>query len=513
MATKVHMEALSPTMEEGQLVRWLKQEGDAVKEGDVLAEIETDKATMELVARGSGVLQGIKLKEGETAPVGEVIAMIGAEGEAPAGGDEPATAAGDVAAAGDEGESDDTGESGAAGDSAEEGEPDADATPQGRGSEQSGRPERQESKTPADEGTGARGTAKGAEPKEAEGRSQQDSAKGAESPAGSADAEGERGEKAGRGPEGRVKASPLARRLAEETGVELADVEGTGPGGRITKRDIEAAAESGVPARRGAADQDEAATQRDDRAAAGADRPAVAAAPAVAAGPDSEEVPVTQMRKAIAKRLVQSIGPIPTFYLTIECDMTRLMELRQRANQRLEKDGVKASINDFVIKAVAAALAQHPEVNASWGDNVIVRHNRVHIGVAVAVEDGLITPIVRDADRKRVREIAVEVKELAGRGREKKLKPEEYTGATFSISNLGMFGIVEFTAIINPPEAGILAVGAVEEKPVVKNGEVVVEPRMRMTMSCDHRVIDGAMGAKFLQTVQELIEDPLSMIA
>jgi pyruvate dehydrogenase E2 component (dihydrolipoamide acetyltransferase) len=219
------------------------------------------------------------------------------------------------------------------------------------------------------------------------------------------------------------------------------------------------------------------------------------------------------MRKAIAKRLAQSIGPIPTFYLTIECDMTRMMELRERVNGALEKDGVKASINDFIIKAVAAALARHPEVNASWGDGAMVRHHRVHVGVAVAIDDGLITPIVRDADAKRVRDIAIEVKELAGRAREKKLKPEEYTGATFSVSNLGMFGIVEFTAIINPPESGIIAVGAVEEKVVAEDGEMVVRPRMRMTMSCDHRVVDGATGAKFLHTLRELIEDPIMMIA
>lgn len=464
MATKVHMEALSPTMEEGQLVKWLKQEGDAVKEGDVLAEIETDKATMELVARGSGVLQGVKLKEGQTAAVGEVIAMIGAEGEATSSADD----SGDKPA-----------DSGEAPKSEKKPEPKSEE----KGSEQSGRPERQESKTPAAEETGSRESAKGAEPKEAGGK-----------PASGGDHE--RGE----GGEGRIKASPLARRMAEEAGVDLADVEGTGPGGRITKRDIEAAAKDG-PKQAAAGD------------VAADDQRAPAAAPAAAASADSEEVPVTQMRKTIAKRLAQSIGPIPTFYLTIECDMTRLMDLRKQANQRLEKDGVKTSINDFVIKAVAAALARHPEVNASWGDNAIVRHHRVHIGVAVAVEDGLITPIVRDADRKRVRDISGEVKELAGRAREKKLKPEEYTGATFSISNLGMFGIVEFTAIINPPEAGIIAVGAVEEKVVVEGGEMVVRPRMRMTMSCDHRVIDGATGAKFLQTVQENIEDPLSMIA
>jgi pyruvate dehydrogenase E2 component (dihydrolipoamide acetyltransferase) len=309
-----------------------------------------------------------------------------------------------------------------------------------------------------------------------------------------------------------VKASPLARRLAEEAGVELSAVEGTGPGGRITKRDIEAAAEGGTGKAEGGAASDEAADE-DKAAAAGAGRTAGGVAAPARGGPDSEEVPVTQMRKTIAKRLAQSIGPIPTFYLTIECDMTRMTELRERTNRALEKDGIKASINDFIIKAVAVALARHPEVNSSWGDRVIVRHHRVHIGVAVAVEDGLITPIVRDADAKRVREIAVEVKELAARAREKKLKPDEYTGATFSISNLGMFGIVEFTAIINPPESGILAVGAAEERVVVENGEMVVRPRMRITMSCDHRVVDGAMGAQFLQTVRELIEDPLLMIA
>ena len=292
-----------------------------------------------------------------------------------------------------------------------------------------------------------------------------------------------------------MKASPLARRLAAESGVELSAVEGTGPGGRITKRDIEAAAQAGrAPA-------------------AAASARAAAPAPAVPRGPDTEEVPLSQMRKTIAKRLSQSIGPIPTFYLTIECDMRRMLELRERVNRVLEKDGIKASINDFIIKSVAVALAQHPEVNAFWGDNAIVRNHRVHIGVAVAVEDGLITPVVRDADVKRVRDIAVEVKELAGRAREKKLMPDEYTGATFSISNLGMFGIIEFTAIINPPESGIIAVGAVEEKVVVENGAMVVRPRMRMTMSCDHRVVDGATGARFLQTVRELIEDPMMMIA
>jgi pyruvate dehydrogenase E2 component (dihydrolipoamide acetyltransferase) len=469
MATKVHMEALSPTMEEGQLVRWLKHEGDEISEGDVLAEIETDKATMELVARGSGVLQNVSLKEGDTAPVGQVIAVIGAEGEAGGAGA-------------------DGGAAGAAETEAEEAPERGDAD--ARGGEKSGRPERQESATPAAEETGSKGAARRAESKEVGGEAAREEQ--AAAARGESGADGER-----------VKASPLARRLAADAGVELQQVEGTGPGGRITKRDIEAAMKGG------------AARTAAPTGGTSGDTSADAKAPTVARaeeGPEAEEVPVSQMRKAIAKRLVQSIGPVPTFYLTIEPDMTRLMDLRGQVNRRLEKDGIKASINDFVIKAVAVALSRHPEVNASWGDNAIIRHRRVHVGVAVAVEDGLITPIVRDADRKLVREIAVEVKELAGRAREKKLKPEEYTGATFSISNLGMFGIVEFTAIINPPEAGILAVGAVEEKPVVVDGAVVVQPRMRITMSCDHRVIDGATGAKFLQTVRELIEEPLMMI-
>ena len=480
MATKVHMEALSPTMEEGQLVKWLKSEGDAINEGDVLAEIETDKATMELVARGSGVLQNVTLKEGATAPVGEVIAVIAAEGESA-----------DAAAKAPEGRDGAAKQDSAAAEAPQSHDEPAAGEAPARGSEASGRPEGQEKLTPAAEGTGSADTAEGAAPKEAGG-----SASARDSTSRPAPADG------GKGRDTRVKASPLARRLAEESGVDLGSVEGTGPGGRITKRDIEAAAQTGG-AEAGAAVP----------AGAAPDRVGQAAAPEIPRGPDSEEVPVSQMRKAIARRLAQSIGPVPTFYLTIECDMTRMMEVRERTNRSLEKDGIKTSINDFLIKALAMALARHPEVNASWNENTIVRHRRVHVGVAVAIDDGLITPIVRDADTKRVREIAGEVKELAGRAREKKLKPEEYTGATFSISNLGMFGIVEFTAIINPPEAGIIAVGAAEEKVVVEDGEMVVRPRMRMTMSCDHRVIDGAMGAQFLKTLREMVEDPMVMIA
>ncbi len=225
-----------------------------------------------------------------------------------------------------------------------------------------------------------------------------------------------------------------------------------------------------------------------------------------------EDVSLSQMRKTIAKRLTQSLGPVPHFFLRIEVEMARALEARKRINEVLEEDGEKVSINDVIIRATAAALRRHPECNAAWQGDSIRRFNRVHIGVAVAVEDGLITPVVRDADRKGVVRIGREVKELAGRAREKKLQPEEYTGATFSISNLGMFGIQEFTAVINPPEAGILAVGGVEEKAVVRDGEVVVRPRMTVTMSCDHRVIDGATGARFLQTLRTMLEEPATAL-
>ena len=441
MATKVHMEALSPTMEEGRLAKWLKKEGDEVKEGDVLAEIETDKATMELVARGSGVLRSRTLDEGASAPVGTVIGIIAAPDEdisavAPSsgGGAKPAAAA-------------------------------TETKPAAQKPERAAEPEA--AKAPASAATAAP-AATTAENAPAATQTQAAPAAG------------------GNGGGERVKASPLARKMAAESGVELHNVQGSGPGGRITKRDIESA---------------------------GSGQRSVARAPSRAASSDDyEDVPLTQMRKTIAKRLTTSIGPVPTFYLTIEADMTAMQRARENVNKRLEDSGIKTSINDFIIKAVAAALRQHPESNAQWTDTAIRRWNRVHIGVAVAVEDGLITPIVRDADQKGVAEISQEVRELAKRARDRKLQPEEYTGATFSISNLGMFGIDEFTAIINPPEAAILAVGRVEDKAVVENGEIVVQPRMRVTMSCDHRVIDGATGAKFLQTLKQYLEEPAMML-
>lgn len=401
MATKVVMEALSPTMEEGRIASWLKHEGDTVEAGDVLAEVETDKAIMELQARGHGVLRKILLAEGGTTEVGSLVAVIAAEDEDIA----------DLLSAGDG-----TG-------TAERGEEPAAPTREPR-----------VVAAPVADGATAR-----------------------------------------------VKASPLARRLAAERGVDLAAVTGSGPGGRIVKRDLEGA---GMPA---------AATQQ----------------PLGSPSGGYEDVVPSQLRKTIARRLVQSLGPVPHFFLTTEVDMERAAEARASLNTLGD---TKISFNDIIVKVTAAALRQHRECNAWWQDDVIRYFNEVHISMAVAIDDGLITPVIRNAHAKSLREIAVETRALAERARERKLTPEEYTGGTFSISNLGMFGIDEFTAVINPPEAGILAIGAIAEKPVIHDGAVTARRRMRVTMSCDHRVIDGATGARFMQTLTRMLENPLAIV-
>ncbi len=439
MATKVHMEALSPTMEEGQVVKWLKGEGDAVASGDVLAEIETDKATMELVARGDGVLRAVLVQEGGTAAVGDVIGVI-------AGADE------DIGAL-----------VGGAGGAPSSEAPAATTEP------------------------AAAEPAGGAGPAPSDGRAQPATTPSAAQPASG---------------NGRIKASPLARRLAEEAGLDLAQVSGSGPGGRIVKKDIETAVAAGVATPPLAAAPGVAPTM-----------PGPAPQPVMALdGPEWEDVPLTQMRKTIARRLTESIGPVPHFFLNIHVDMTRLVEARQRVNAMLENSGEKVSINDFLIKATAIALTRHPSCNVHWGGDFIRMHNRVHIGVAVAVDEGLITPVIRDANVKGVAQIGREVKELAGRAREKRLLPDEYTGATFSISNLGMFGIHEFTAVINPPEGAIVAIGGIEDVPVLVDGELRAQPRMTITMSCDHRVIDGVTGSRFLQTLKAMLEEPVAMM-
>jgi len=441
------MEALSPTMEEGQLVRWLKAEGDEISSGDILAEIETDKATMELVARGDGVLRKVFLGEGQTSPVGAVIAVI-------AGQDDDISDIDGVSA----------------------------AKPADAGAPRQPPPTESEGST----GPGSTGQDAGV-------RSQKDGVvAGSESSKAKEVIQPVAGEATpGERESTRLRASPLARRLAEDADLDLRAVKGSGPRGRIVMRDVEAAKAGRAQGRSG---EEPRVTYRSDRRRAD--------------GPDFEDRPLSQMRKAIARRLVESIGPVPHFFLRISVDMSRTLEARSRVNRLLEPGGEKVSVNDFILKATAGALALHPEVNSQWMEDMIRRHFRVHLGVAVAVDDGLITPVIRDADGKGLVEIAREVRELAARGREKRLQPEEYTGSTFSVSNLGMFGIHEFTGVINPPEAGILAVGAVEDTPMASNGGVVVKPVMKVTMSCDHRVVDGATGARFLQTLKEMLEEP-----
>ncbi|MFN2565224.1 MAG: dihydrolipoamide acetyltransferase family protein [Gemmatimonadaceae bacterium] len=467
MATKVFMEALSPTMEEGRLVKWLKNEGDAVNSGDPLAEVETDKAIMELVARGEGVLRKRLVGEGESRPVGTLVGVIAAPDEnidALIAGTGAAAAAPSQAAP-------------------------AAAPPAGTG--RANPPEQVVAQ--AQETAGASPVPR--EPEQAQGEASappQEKAAGAGAPPTSVPAtppaRGVAAASGGNG--GRVRSSPLARRLASERGLDLGQVQGSGPGGRIIKRDIE-----------------EAATEVRPAASAAAPRPVATAT----GGPgDFEDVALTQIRKTIARRLSESIGPIPTFYLTAEFDVGRMAEAR--AAMAAMGDEFKASFNDIVLKAVATALRQHREVNAHWLGDRIRYFNRVHLGMAVATDDGLIVPVIFDADQKSLRELSREARDLAKRARERKLAPGEYTGATFSVSNLGMFGIDQFTAIINPPEAGILAIGAIEEKPVVVDGAVATRQRLRVTMSCDHRVIDGAVGARFLQTLRRMLENPLMLV-
>ena len=431
MAQIIGLPKLSPTMEEGQLARWLKKEGDKVSMGEPLAEIDTDKATMEMQALSNGVLRKILIKEGESAPLGQPIAIIG---EA------------------DEDISDLLKTASAAKPAAPEKLPESDATPAVEVTREEEAPE----------------------------------------PSVSADGKKPQGSAA---PSGRVLISPIAARMAAEAGIDLKSLRGSGPGGRIVKSDVEAARtqKPAVPARK-------------------LTMPSLTvprtAQPGTVYGPSAyRDEPLSEMRRTIARRLVTSLGPIPHFFLTSEIDMERAADMRRSINE-LYPDA-KVSINDLIIKVVAVTLIQHPQVNASFQDKTVRFYEHADVGVAVATENGLITPIVRAAELKSLVEIAGEVRELADRARARKLKPEEYTGATFSISNLGMFGIEEFTAVINPPEGAILAVGAMAPKPVVKENQIAIRETMRVTMSCDHRVIDGAVGAKFLQTFKQIMENPL----
>jgi pyruvate dehydrogenase E2 component (dihydrolipoamide acetyltransferase) len=454
MPTKVVMEALSPTMEEGRLVEWKKQEGEPVAVGDVLAEVETDKAVMELVARAGGTLLKHVVEAGATVPVSETVAVIGEPGE-DAGGD--------------------GGKRGGEDAKRRDGQPTQPA-PQRESQATQTAPDRNQPTSMPPAPPGRTATESMPRPQQAK-------------PTPPSPAPTPTGE--------RVKASPLARRIAAERGVDLGGVAGSGPEGRIVARDLEAAT---------------AAPQRQVSA------PTAAPLPRGPAGSPYTDVPLTQIRKTIARRLAQSIGPIPTFYLTTEVDMgavwtarEAIQEAGKRGSEEVGRE-VKVSFNDIIIKAVAMALRQHPACNAWWQDDHIRYWYEVHVSMAVAVEEGLITPVIRNADLKTLREIAAESHDLAARARDRRLRPEEYTGGTFSVSNLGMLEIDEFTAVINPPEAGILAVGRIAEKPVVQNGAIGIGRRLRLTMSCDHRVIDGATGAQFLKTLKGMLENPLALV-
>jgi pyruvate dehydrogenase E2 component (dihydrolipoamide acetyltransferase) len=435
MASQIVMPKMSETMEEGVVVKWLKREGDRVATGDALAEIETDKALLELEATAPGVLRQILAQEESKVSVGQLIAVIGAEDE-----DISPLVAGS-------------------------------ATPS--------------SQTPPAL-TGAPAATPAATPVMA-------------SPAVTS---ATRHEAAARE---RIDASPLARRMAEEAGIDIAHVRGTGPGGRVVKRDIEAflAQPRSQPSQQ--------------------PTPPTAPSPAAAPTPHDEaaqfgpgalkyvEQELNMMRKTIARRMTLSKTTAPHFYLTTEIDMARAISLRQSLNE-LAVDDARISFNDMIVKAVANALRQFPRLNVSYADDKLRQHQRVHISMAVAIDEGLITPVIRDCDRKSLGEIARESKELTERARARRLKPEEYTGGTFSISNLGMYDVEDFGAIINPPEAGILAVGAIKERAVVADGQLGVGQRVKLTLSCDHRAVDGATAAQFLQIVKRLLEHPLTLM-
>jgi pyruvate dehydrogenase E2 component (dihydrolipoamide acetyltransferase) len=409
MPFQVIMPKLSDAMVEGRVLQWLKKEGDRVAGGDVLASIETDKAEIELEAFGSGVLRKVLAGEGQTVPVGQLIAVIA--------------------------------------------EPDEDITGL-------------VSAAPAAPAAGAPAAPK------VEAKAAAPAAPAAVPPAAPPEA-------------GWVPASPIARRMAREAGIDLAQIKGSGPGERILERDVEAYL----------------ATQA--QRLAGAEVPV--------GEREFEDKELSTIRKTIAARMVQSKAPIPHFTVTVEVDMGAALELRKSLNA-IEANVEKLSVNDIIIKATALALQRHPAVNARYSNGQVRLFKRVHMGVAVAIEDGLIVPVIRDCDRKILGEIAREARGLIDRARTRKLRPEEYSGGTFAISNLGMFDVVEFTAVIDPAHGAILAVGAIEEKPVVMNGQVVVRQRMRLTGSFDHRIIDGAMGAKFLQELKKILENAVQLL-
>ena len=466
MANKILMPKLSPTMEEGQIARWIKAEGDAIEANETIAEVDTDKATMEMTSLEAGTLLKIIVPGGDNAKLGQTIGIIGEKGE-------------DFSALLDEASSN--------GDSAKE-------------EKREERTEKIEDKVPVSEKPNV--IAKEGneeldeEIAETEGRSYD-----YDRPEAKEDAQ--KSETLKPSDNERLIVSPIAARMAAENNVDLKSLKGSGPNGRIIKRDIEEAMANPRKA------------QAEDRVIEEKETPK--AAPTFAGTGQTEnasrfrEENTSKMRQVIAGRLTESIGPIPTFYLTVEIQMDAAITFRKQINASI-KDEEKVSLNDVIVKVAAQALTKHPWVNSSYQGKTVRFYEDADIGVAVAVEDGLITPVIRGANRKGITQISKEIKEMAGRAREKKLQPEEYTGATFSISNLGMFGIKEFTAIINPPEAAILAIGAAKPTLTLIDDEVFTVNMMTVTMSCDHRVIDGVTGAKFLQTFKQMLENPISML-
>ena len=435
---EIQMPKLSDTMTEGTLVSWKKKKGDKVSAGDVIAEIETDKATMEWESPEDGTLTEIYVEEGRKVNVGDKIAFIGEQGEeAPKKEKEPKK---------------------------EEAKKEPEKkTEKSKKEEKQPKVEKKEEKKTE---------------KEPEAKPEEPAAKIAEDE------------------EARVKASPVARRIAAELGVDLSSVKGTGPEGRVTETDVRAAAKS-----KGAAPAQKA--------------PAAAkpSAPSVKAG-EGARIQLSGMRKIIAQRLVESLGPIPHFYLTIEINAAPLMAAREELKSAGEgADTSKITVNDFVLKAAVQAAVKVPRVNASFDGDAIVQYTDVDLGIAVAIEDGLLTPVIRAAQNKSLREISEAVKDLAGRARNKRMKPEEFQGGTFTVSNLGGMGIDSFSAVINPPQGFILAIGKVTKVPVIDDGEqIVAGQRMSITMSCDHRVVDGALGAEYLKEVRHLLENPALLL-
>ena len=485
MAQILDMPQLSDTMKIGVLQKWRKNEGDLVSPGEVMAEIETDKAVMDFEAFDKGVLLKRLIADGASVPVGTPIAIIGKAGE-------------DIAALIEEAKA----RAGGA-------KPAAAAKPEPAKPAVATAPAKAEPAKPAAAKPAAQ-TAPAASP--ANGQAAPAQAARPAQPARPAAA-------ASATPAGKVLASPLARRLATDLGIDLRAVQGTGPGGRIVERDVKGAAEGSAPPAAPAVDwhaaEEAPATATAPRASAATPLPAQLvpdrrAEARPAAAPLAEDLikPLSMMRRTIAARLLESKTTIPHFYLTVDIDMDAAMEFREQVAQ---VHGAKLSVNDLVLKACALAMRKVPEANSSFTEEAIIQHARVDIGMAVAIEDGLVTPVIRDADKKTIGAIATEAREMAGRARERKLKPDEMTGATFSVSNLGMLGIRDFAAIINPPEGAILAVGTVRKEPVVRGDKIVVGQRMSVTLSCDHRVIDGALGAKVLQAIVAILEKPISL--